>query len=153
MPLSTLLKRLVGASVVTLMLSGCTVGPDYKRPELSVSEQWKAQTGGEFAEAVDLVRDQQINPIQWWDQFADPTLSALLAYAGQQNLSLQSAALRIYQARAQLGISDASLLPTVLGSGSNTEGNNSTMRDALLQANWELDFWGKYRRGIESSFS
>lgn len=153
MPLSTLLKRLVGVTVVTLMLSGCMVGPDYKRPELSVSEQWKAQTGGEFAEAVDLVRDQQINPVQWWEQFSDPTLSALLAYAGQQNLSLQSAALRIYQARAQLGISDASLLPTVVGSGSNTEGNSSTVRDALLQANWELDFWGKYRRGIESSFS
>jgi NodT family efflux transporter outer membrane factor (OMF) lipoprotein len=153
LPLSTHLNRLVGVSVLTLMLSGCMVGPDYKRPELSVSAQWKAQTGGEFSEAVELVRDQQINPVQWWDQFDDPTLSALLVYAGQQNLSLQSAALRIYQARAQLGISDATLLPTIVGSGSSTVGNNSTNRDALLQANWELDFWGKYRRGVESSFS
>jgi len=136
-----------------LILTGCMVGPDFKQPTAPLKEQWKAQTGGEFSEAVEMVRDQQINPVQWWEQFEDPTLTALLTYAGQQNLSLQSAALRIYQARAQLGISDATLLPSVVGSASGTTGNSATTRDALLQANWELDFWGKYRRGIESSFS
>lgn len=136
-----------------LFLSGCMVGPDFKQPEVPISEQWKAQTGGEFTEAVALVRDQQINPVQWWQQFDDSTLTALLAYAGQENLSLQSAALRIYQARAQLGISDATLLPTVMATGVASAGNSATNRQALLQANWELDFWGKYRRGIESTFA
>lgn len=143
----------LGLITSVLLLSGCMVGPDFKQPSAPIKDQWKEQTGGEFVEAVELVRDQQINPVQWWEQFDDPTLSALLTYAGQQNLSLQSAALRIYQARAQLGISDATLLPTVVGAASGTAGNSMTTRDALLQANWELDFWGKYRRGIESSFS
>lgn len=153
MPLNTYSKRLLGVSVATLLLSGCMVGPDFERPELSINDQWKAQTGGEFFQAVAIVRDQQINPVQWWDQFNDPTLVALLLNASQQNLSLQSAALRIYQARAQLGISDAALLPSVMAEGVASAGNSATNRQGLLQANWELDFWGKYRRGIESTFS
>jgi len=132
--------------VIPLALAGCMVGPDFEQPKTSVIDQWKAQTGGEFVEAVELVRNAQINPVDWWKQFNDPTLTALLDYAGQQNLSLQSAALRIYQARAQLGVSDATLLPTVEVAGSINEGNSSSTRNALLQANWELDFWGKYRR-------
>lgn len=143
----------IGLLASVLVLTGCMVGPEFKQPTASLKEQWKDQTGGEFSEAVEMVRNQQINPVQWWEQFEDPTLTALLTYAGQQNLSLQSAALRIYQARAQLGISDATLLPSVVGSASGTTGNSTTVRDALLQANWELDFWGKYRRGIESSFA
>jgi NodT family efflux transporter outer membrane factor (OMF) lipoprotein len=137
--------------VIPLTLAGCMVGPDFEQPKTSVIDQWKAQTGGEFVQAVELVRNAQINPVDWWKQFNDPTLTALLDYAGQQNLSLQSAALRIYQARAQLGVSDATLLPTVEVAGTINEGNSSSTRDALLQANWELDFWGKYRRGIEST--
>ena len=151
--LNTYTMRLLGVSFVTFLLSGCMVGPDFKQPEVSINDQWKAQTGGEFVEAVALVRDQQINPVQWWTQFDDPTLSKLLTYAGQQNLTLQSAALRIYQARAQLGISDATLLPTVVADGAAMWGNSSSGQNVLLQGNWELDFWGKYRRGIESSFS
>jgi NodT family efflux transporter outer membrane factor (OMF) lipoprotein len=148
------IKKTLGLALAcAVLLSGCMVGPDFKQPAVSVNEQWQAQTGGDFVEAVELVRDAQINPVHWWQQFDDATLSALLLYAGQQNLTLQSAALRIYQARAQLGISDAALLPTAAAGASGTTSDSSTSRDALLQANWELDFWGKYRRGIESSFS
>lgn len=143
----------ITTAMAVFLVSGCMVGPDFKQPDVSINAQWKAQTGSEFVEAVAVVRDQQINPVQWWMQFDDPTLSALLAEAGQQNLSLQAAALRIYQARAQLGISDATLLPTVVGAGSAMWGNSSSGQNALLQANWELDFWGKYRRGVESTFS
>ena len=136
-----------------LVLSGCMVGPDFKQPEVSIKDQWRAQTGGEFEAAVETVRSAQINPVGWWSQFNDPTLDRLLALAGQQNLTLQSAAVRIYQARAQLGVSDATLLPTVVAAGSINQGNNASTREAMLQANWELDFWGKYRRGIESTFA
>lgn len=146
-------KHFVLVLALAAALSGCMVGPDFEQPSAPVNEQWRAQTGGDFIEAVETVREEQINPVQWWQQFDDATLSALLSYAGQQNLTLQSAALRIYQARAQLGISDAALLPTAVAGASGTSSDSSTSRDALLQANWELDFWGKYRRGIESSFS
>jgi len=137
-----------------LGLSGCMVGPDYQQPEVSIKEQWKAETGGEFSAAVETVRSAQINPVNWWSQFNDPTLDRLMELAGSQNLSLQSAAVLIYQARAQLGISDATLLPTVTANGQATRTNEgSTTREAMMQGTWELDFWGKYRRGIESSFA
>lgn len=144
---------LAGLSAVTIALSGCMVGPDFKQPEVSLKQQWRDQTGIEFAAAVQMVRDAQINPVNWWADFNDPTLDKLLAYAAAQNLSLQSAAVQIYQARAQLGVSDATLLPTVDARGSLTDGNNTSVREAMLQGRWELDFWGKYRRGIESTFA
>ncbi len=147
------LAALMGSSLGALLLTGCMVGPDFKQPEVSIKEQWRQETGTQFSAAVQTVRDAQINPISWWKQFDDPTLDKLLQVAGAQNLSLQSAAVRIYQARAQLGVSDATLLPTVVGQGSINGGNSSTTREAMLQANWELDFWGKYRRGIESTFA
>lgn len=138
----------------SVLVSGCAVvGPDFQPPEGTVNQQWRVEKPGEFAEAVNAVRDAQINPVQWWQSFNDPTLNRLLDLAASQNLSLQSAALRVYQARAQLGISDASLLPSVVGSGQAVEGNSSSTRNALIQANWELDLWGKFRRGIESSFA
>ena len=136
-----------------LALTGCMVGPDFKQPEVSIKEQWRAETGTPFSAAVETVRSAQINPVNWWSQFGDPTLDQLLKLAAQQNLSLQSAAVRIYQARAQLGVSDATLLPTVVAAGNAVAGNNSTTKEAMLQANWEIDFWGKYRRGIESTFA
>lgn len=137
----------------TLVLTGCMVGPDFKQPEVSIKEQWRAETGTQFSAAVETVRNAQINPVNWWSQFGDPTLDQLLKLAAAQNLSLQSAAVRIYQARAQLGVSDATLLPTVVAAGNATEGNSTSTREAMLQANWELDFWGKYRRSIESTFA
>lgn len=144
----------VGVALASmLVLTGCMVGPDFKQPEVSIKEQWRAQTGSEFSAAVETVRSAQINPVNWWSQFGDATLDELLVKAGSQNLSLQSAALRVYQARAQLGVSDATLLPTVVAAGNAMQGNSSTTREAMLQANWEIDFWGKYRRGIESTFA
>jgi NodT family efflux transporter outer membrane factor (OMF) lipoprotein len=130
------------------------VGPDFEQPAVSVKEQWKQETGGEFSAAVETVRSAQVNPVNWWSQFGDPTLDRLLELAGSQNLSLQSAAVRVYQARAQLGVSDANLLPTVAANGQASQGNDSTStREAMVNGNWELDFWGKYRRGIESTFA
>lgn len=138
----------------SILVSGCAlVGPDFETPQAPLAEQWSVEKKTEFTQAVEAVRTAQINPVQWWQSFSDPVLSELLDLAAQQNLSLQSAALRIYQARAQLGISDASLLPSVAVSGKLVEGNSSTTRQGLIQANWELDLWGKYRRGIESSMA
>jgi outer membrane protein TolC len=99
-------------------------------------------------------------------EFNDPTLSTLLERAAKDNLSLQNAALRIYQARASLGVADATLLPTVGLGGSGARTNQpsaltqatgaspySSSQSLIVQANWEIDFWGKYRRGIESATS
>lgn len=149
-----------------LVLPGCfMVGPDYSRPAVKTTREYKPTTQTEFTESLGENSNKIIDPVQWWESFNDPTLNALLKEAAQQNLNLQQTALRIYQLQAQLGISDAALLPTVAASASYSnnrnsglqeivnDSNNLVIKNAMVQLNWELDFWGKSRRGIESSLS
>lgn len=118
----------------------------------------------EFTDAIKTSTDKALNPVTWWSGFGDPTLTKLLNAASSQNLSLQIAALRIYQARSQLGVADATLLPVVTLGGTAAQNNQPTLlsqtlnmssissvQNMMVSANWEIDFWGKYRRGIESA--
>lgn len=149
-----------------ISVSGCMVGPDFQTPETKLQPAFSQPQKSEFTEAIPASLETAPNPVYWWAGFNDPTLTDLLARAAKDNLSLQRAAIRIYQARSQLGVADASLLPTVgLGGGvTRTDQPNaltqflnasslSTTQNLVVQANWEIDFWGKYRRGIESTVS
>ncbi len=153
-------------SITTVSLTACMVGPDFVRPTSKTQDQYSKPVQAKFTDAIESSNDKLLNPVTWWTGFKDPTLNELLKRAAGENLTLQKAALRIYQARSQLGVADASLLPTVsLGGTSNqtsqptplTQFLNaspiSTTNAVLVQANWEIDFWGKYRRGIESTLS
>ena len=148
------------------ILSGCMVGPDFARPDSKVQTQFSQPSKSEFTQEIPTHPGTSLNPVQWWLAFKDPTLSTLLARAAKDNLSLQNAALRIYQARASLGVADATLLPTVGLGGSAARTNQpsaltqatgaspySNSQSLIVQANWEIDFWGKYRRGIQSASS
>lgn len=140
-----------------LSLSACMVGPNYKTPEASVSDRW-----------LDDAKPAEDRPAQppadWWSQFNDATLDALVAEAISQNLTLRVAGLRVLQARAARGIVVGQFFPqtqNVTAGLSNNQFSNNTpeglqdnafARDSLgIEAVWELDFWGKYRRGIESA--
>ena len=149
-----------------LMLAGCMmVGPDYSRPPVKTGDQYKSSAQTEFTESLGENSNKILDPVEWWQSFNDPTLNALLKQATAQNLTLQQTALRIYQLQAQLGVSDAALLPSasLSASYSNTrnsaiqeainDSNNLVSKNALVQMSWELDFWGKNRRGIQSSLS
>ena len=157
----SLTSLMVGAC---LALSGCMVGPDYVRPATKIQDQFSQPKQTEFTEALDANNTQRINPVAWWASFKDPTLNRLLARAASENLTLQRAAVRVAQARSQFGVTEATLLPTVALSGTGARNDQpnaltqylntssiSNTRNLLIQANWEIDFWGKYRRGIESS--
>lgn len=152
--------------VSTLMLAGCImVGPDYSRPPVKTVEQYKTSAQSEFTESLGENSNKILDPVDWWKSFNDPTLNALLKQATAQNLTLQQTALRIYQLQAQLGVSDATLLPSANLSASYNNNRNSAIQEAindannlvsknaLVQMSWELDFWGKNRRGIQSSLS
>ena len=149
-----------------LMLAGCTmVGPDFARPPVKTVEQYKSTAQTEFTESLGENSNKILDPVEWWKSFNDPTLNALLKQATAQNLTLQQTALRIYQLQAQLGVSDAALLPSANLSASYSNNRNSAIQEAindsnnlvsknaLVQVSWELDFWGKNRRGIQSSLS
>jgi NodT family efflux transporter outer membrane factor (OMF) lipoprotein len=149
-----------------VLLSGCLmVGPDYSRPPVKTIEKYQPTTQTEFTESLGENSNKIIDPVEWWEGFNDPTLNALLKQATAQNLSLQQTALRIYQLQAQLGISAATLLPSAALNASYSNSRNSTLQEiinnsnnlvftnAMVQMSWELDFWGKSRRGIQSALN
>lgn len=150
--------------VLILALSGCMkVGPDFSPIEAPVSGQWLEADQGQ------VKTGQEVAP-QWWKTLGDPVLDRLVDLAARQNLSLQAAGLRVYQARAALGVAVGSLYPqTQTASGSltyqhpsdrgptapqpgSTQPNPEFWTSSLAAgASWELDFWGKYGRGVEAA--
>jgi len=140
--------------------TGCTVGPDYKRPIVTVPDAYRAAAALEPTTA-DTV---SIGDQAWWDVFQDNQLQELIRTALQQNLDLRIAATRILEAQAQLGITRADQFPTVDAgaSASGTRVPRSIVPFALdpYQVNdfqltagtaWEIDFWGKFRRATEAA--
>ncbi|MBZ4420188.1 efflux transporter outer membrane subunit [Myxococcus sp. RHSTA-1-4] len=138
-------------------LSGCAVGPDFTKPEVTVPREWRTYDDPKISTqaAVDA---------EWWKAFGDPTLDRLVELAYRQNLPLQIAGLRIVEARAQLGIVTGQQYPqlqvaagraTAVGLSENAANVATLDRHYLdyqvgFDAIWELDFWGKYRRGVEA---
>ena len=142
-----------------LLASGCVmVGPDFIPPPAPVSDDWLEKDEAQLTSATD-------HHEEWWSVFDDPVLNGLVEEASRQNLGLQGAGLRILEARAQLGIATGNLYPQVqqvnVGAATvgesrhaaNTIGGDLHFKDltASLDAAWELDFWGKFRRGVESA--
>jgi multidrug efflux system outer membrane protein len=140
--------------------AGCTVGPDYKRPIVTVPDAYRGAAAPEPAAAGAV----SIGDEAWWDVFQDGQLQELIRTALQQNLDLRIAATRILQAQAQLGIARADQFPTVDAgaSASRTRVPKSTVPIALdpyqindfqltAGAAWEIDFWGRYRRATEAA--
>jgi len=147
------------ASLFALVLSlgGCTVGPDFAKPRVSLPDQWLS--GSDPRLATETAADAS-----WWKVFDDPTLDRLIELAHRQNLSLQIAGLRIAEARAQFGFATGRQFPqvqeafagaTAIGLSSHTANVVGFDRHFLtyqlgFDAVWELDFWGKYRRGVNA---
>ena len=149
----------LGLIVCIISLSACNykVGPDYKTPLTQVSSEW-LETGNIRLNQSKEFRD-------WWRLFNDPVLNQLIQTAYAQNLTLRAAGVRILNARAEVGIAIGDLYPQQQGAEAELSdlrnpflkklGNglgNSLMYSRIgLMANWEIDFWGKYRRAIEAA--
>src|ERR1043165_1049016 len=142
---------------VALTMPACAVGPDYVRPQVSMNAQWSEQADKR------LKADKAVEAA-WWKTFADPALDRLIDVAHRQNLPLQVAALRIFEARAQLGVAKGWQYPTI-GPSARVTANGITDQaaDAAglarnfrqyevgFDAVWELDIWGKYRHGVRAA--
>src|SRR6201997_4076864 len=143
-----------------LCCTGCLVGPNFSSPSATVAEKWLESDNP----SVDT-RNQEYR--DWWKVFHDPVLDRLIEIAYNQNLTLISAGTQVLEARAQLGVAIGEFYPQLQqGNGSvpyirPSHADMTTFplgvtrnfwRDALgLTVNWELDFWGKFRRAIESA--
>ena len=144
---------------MTLLSSGCMkVGPDFTTPPAPVADSWTAPDDRQLTARPDAHEE-------WWTVFNDPILNQLIAEASQQNPTLQIAGLRILEARAQLGIATGSLYPQQqqVGASAATRGASDNAANTItgdldykdlntgFTVGWELDFWGKFRRGIEAA--
>lgn len=137
-----------------LLLSACTLlGPDYQAPRVEEMAGWHpASTGQQVSSATDYR--------QWWTRLHDPVLSTLVEEAFIKNPDVRIAGLRIFEARAQLGIAESLLGPQatigtaeLLQAGQTRNGHSSSGSSygAGFNLGWELDFWGKFQRGIEAA--
>jgi NodT family efflux transporter outer membrane factor (OMF) lipoprotein len=152
-------------ALVLALLTGCTmIGPDFLRPSTKLSSEWLEANDPRIETAPATYRE-------WWKAFDDPVLEHLIQTAYQQNLSLRIAGVRVFEARAQLGIAVGEFFPQAQQASGLTNYNRfsetspstpqpgqdtgvgfSYMQAQLgLGSSWELDFWGKYRRAIESA--
>ena len=152
-----------------LGLGGCTSLSDYVHNGFKVGPNYSpacAAVAGNWIDASDIrVRNQRDDLSKWWTVFNDPRLDSLICYAYRQNLTLRVAAERVLESRAQLAIDTGNLFPqTQTATGSYTR-NVSSQRVANAQPtgqrwysqwntgfnlSWEIDFWGRLRRAIES---
>jgi NodT family efflux transporter outer membrane factor (OMF) lipoprotein len=146
------MKRYFLINIVLMVLIGCSVGPDYTRPTVTVPSDFKELKGWREAQP----RDQEIRT-KWWEVFDDPILNTLIQQVNVSNQSIALSESQYRQALAQVQLARANYFPT-LGAGASftrsaTAGNSSgteNQHEVSLNASWELDVWGKVRRQVEA---
>ena len=150
------MKKAIILLVVVLLLAGCAVGPDYKRPEVDIPQSFRF----EEKEAKDLANTA------WWEQFNDPVLNDLIQIALQENKDVKVAVARIEQFVGQYVSTRSAFFPQI-GAGASGGMQRATERgfvplpsgvdktndvwEVVLNGNWEIDIWGKIRRATEAA--
>lgn len=143
------MKKIIVASLVTVLLSGCSLIPDYQRPQVAAPASWsQAGTG-----TTQMARE-------WWKSFGDEELNRLMAQALDENNDIRAALHRVEQSRAGLKIAGASLLPSASAtagagrtrtdpaSGPTTNRNSVNVGAGI---NYELDLFGANRANVEAA--
>jgi NodT family efflux transporter outer membrane factor (OMF) lipoprotein len=141
----------IGLSLLlALLVSGCILGPDYTRPEAEVESSWIE------IEDPRVTSEPPVDPKWWETAFQDPDIDRLVETALEQNLTLRSAGLRVLQSQQQLAIAIGNQFPQeqqVSGEASRQKSGGITFDNYSLGFNlaWEVDFWGRFRRQVESA--
>lgn len=143
--------------VILLMISGCSAGPNYKRPDAPVPSSFKELKGWRQA----LPRDQEIRT-KWWEAFGDSLLNDLAEQVNVSNQSIAQAESQYRQAQALVRLARSNYFPTVGAGAAYVRSLPPGGRDTLspvdqhqvsLNAAWEIDLWGRVRRQVESSLA
>ena len=140
----------------TLLLAGCSVGPDYRRPELSIPSDFR----GRAADAP--TGAESLGDRAWWQIFQDETLQSLIRTALEENYDLRIATARILDARARVTINRSFQFPELSAAAAapytyiTKDRAPSQFRETFTPAGgfdmfWELDFWGRFRRSTEAA--
>lgn len=145
-------KQLKYISIFFLLVAivSCKLGPNYQQPEIASPQIFRYQH-----QKVDSIID-----LKWWEVFKDPILDSLIKVGLRENRDVLIAASRINQARANVGFNKADYGPKIGIQASASETNNilGNVIDNNIKSfgtsatfNWEIDFWGKYRRSTEAA--
>ena len=139
-----------------LLLAGCAVGPDYKRPDVQVPPEFRGQSPDVPAS------EKSIADLAWWEIFQDEVLQELLRTALAANYDLRIATARVLDARAQVTINRSFQFPDVTGNASAAytrifgdrtpfQSKSTFSPVGTLDLAWELDLWGRLRRATEAA--
>lgn len=172
-------RRFTGAPAAfftILLLAGCVQGPDYKKPDVAVPSAWDAMaTGKDLAGAP--VATGRLPEARWWREFQNEELNGLIEQALERNHDVRRAASRVMEGRAALMAAGAGLYPQVnvqsqysrieiskntlaglaLAGGRATPqtfatpGTGFDLWNGAADLSWELDLWGRIRRGMEAA--
>lgn len=149
------MRRILAAAVLGLVLAGCTLGPDYRRPAVPSPGTWRHAPA--TADPVSLVQ------LSWWELFRDEGLQELTRAALEANRDLRVAVTRVDQARARLGITRAAQFPQVDAGASATserfsdtvrprgQGRQTSVLSTTGDLSFEIDIWGRLRRATEAA--
>jgi outer membrane protein, multidrug efflux system len=152
------MKKLI-ILLIALSLTGCAIGPDYRRPEIKSPENWRVAEEKAAKDAANMA---------WWDQFNDPVMKELIQTALQENKDVKIAAARVEQYMGLYNVTRSQLFPQAGATGSAFKERSSEILDpnplkgtgmdptfrtyeAFLSASWEIDLWGKLRRSTEAA--
>jgi multidrug efflux system outer membrane protein len=147
--------RKIATTLLTALLSACAVGPNYVRPPLKTDAAFVNAKVGPYSEQYPIAR--------FWTEFGDATLDQLVDDALLANYDLRIALAHVKEARALHRETRLDLAPTVTAGGTYTKerlsqqqsaaafGRDQTAFDAGFDASWELDLFGRVRRGVEAS--
>jgi outer membrane protein, multidrug efflux system len=143
--------KITMAVLLVLFVSGCKVGPNYKRPATTVPDQYR---GAPTPEPT----GEQFGDMKWWAVFQDEALQNLIKQALQNNYDLRIAATRVLQAEANLGVTRANQYPQLNGGGGIVNERNAqttphapTFGSLDIQMSYIVDFWGQFRRATEAA--
>ncbi len=159
-------QRLVPFFLYILLLSSCSLGPDYERPLVETPKNFRMDPEASAPE-------QLFADMEWWEVFHDHNLQSLIKKALLENKDLRLAVSRVREARAQLGIAQADQFPMIDGNASlqrnqtsgavarqfgvpglgNREGPTTNQFKATIDLSFEIDLWGKLRRATEAAMA
>jgi multidrug efflux system outer membrane protein len=151
-------SRTAFGMIVCLLLTGCTLGPNYMRPGVPIPDNHRS--------AVEPARAESLADIPWWELFKDPVLQDLTRDALRNNYDLRTAAARVEEARAQIGVTRSFLYPQIDVNGGGNAQQVSGLTDppesfgsrrsfqnwfGVFNIVWEVDVFGRIRRQTEAA--
>ena len=152
---------------MAVLSASCTVGPDYRRPPVTMPSVFKERPSPESTLAAEWRAAQPSDDAvraKWWEAFQDPLLSSLIEQVAISNQTVAQAEAQFRAARAAIRNARADWFPTVTAGASATRSRSSATRGAVpvavgtivdyqlpIDFSYEADLWGRVRRNVESS--